>query len=247
MTKEKEQKEETQTEATEQEATSLDEAKKTETTVEESAQETTVPPVDWESRYKGLQRTLNKQNRKLRKFESKGQTTTPQVDGLEAVTEAWRDGDWDKAQSVIGDMKRTQQMANQYEEQRQIIDNKRDEFEALIEKSEESPDDAKFDDVWESFELAAAQTGNFNFAERKLSRILKTPNNPKPKEKTVTELTDDERAEIARQWQEEQGILTTHVSNPSGGSKSDMETIEAYGRGDATEEQYLQAKKNLGI
>lgn len=202
--------------------------------------------------YKAKQREWTQKDRERKKGESKKK---PQVDPLDkytdAIKEAIKTGDDTIIDRVRAEVAETQNQQTAIDQHNERVEDKRDEFSQKILDVGLDPNDDTLLDVWETFEWNS-WAENWSFADRKLDRIIKNLKKEPEKEinlesKEKPTLTDEERAEIARAYMEKEGLLETHEATPTGGATKDKDIIEAYAMGDATEEQYLQAKKNLGI
>lgn len=200
--------------------------------------------------YRGIQRTVSKKDREieeLRKRVSQPPETTEDLGIYEAMI-ADRQGraDYESNDPVITQLqaklnaaKQKQTRDNQARYQERVTRESWDKCSKLIEDAGLDLEDEKLDDFHDAFD-DAKDTGRFERAERKLSRIL---GKVKPKEKTESE---DERIERLADAKSEEKLLakmgkkdmlSTDTIEPSGVGTSATKAMEEYVKGKITAEE----------
>jgi len=182
--------------------------------------------------YQGIQRTVTKQDRKIKELE--GRLAQPQTSAdrrvmsgmLEELDRQAKEayGSDPEAQSRIARLRGQLLEEEQMQARQAYTQQYREKLDQKIKEAGFDPSDDMFADVDEAFDVAYAIDGKFERAERKLDRILKsaTPakeikpaieGKPKPE-------TEDERIERkAKEFLIKQGLIPTGISGPSAGGE----------------------------
>ena len=193
--------------------------------------------------YQGIQRTVTKQDRKIKELE--GRLAQPQTSAdrrvmsgmLEELDRQAKEayGSDPEAQSRIAKLRGQLLEEERLQAVQTYTQQWRGKLDQKIKEAGFDPGDDMFADVDEAFDVAYAIDGKFERAERKLDRILKAT--PKKEIKPTIEgkpkpETEDER--IARKAKElliKQGLIPTGASGPSV-SSLDAEFIKQFGSGE---------------
>jgi len=118
---------------------------------------------------------------------------------------------------MITEEEQRQVYEKQVQNWQQTTESEREKIEAQIEEAGLNPTDSQFDAVWDKFDIASYQTGNFDAVNQRLGRVLKTvkPVNKEKKEETP-EITPELREKIEREYVIKNGIISSDESGPSG-------------------------------
>lgn len=208
-------------------------------------------------KYQGIQRTIAKKDQEIERLRKQAPEPTSSDDRIAEIILQEKKrrqaelGEVDptipQLEAELAERKRRAAQATQFAKQEAIVKDERAKLDKKITDAGLDPNDDRFLDVDESFNLAAAYTGNFEIANKKLDRILKQvkpkgENVEKPKEgETEAEKIDRLAEEKARKMLEEKGLLTTETGGPSASSPSVAEARAKFARGEITEEEAKKA------
>lgn len=188
---------------------------------------------EWQKKYQGLQKVINKKDRELskRKAEPFREDTTDNTLKLWLQTKEQQEkasGEVDPMIPILRDeLKKREWQAQQAKQMRDwqtAVDEQRESVIQQIEEAGLDPEDARFDPVWDKFEVAAYTTGDFSSVSKRLDRALKTiPPKPsevkvevKPEEKVEPQLTPEQLESIGRDYAVKKGWLKSPTDIPSG-------------------------------
>jgi hypothetical protein len=215
---------------------------------------------EWQKKYQGLQKVVSKKDRELQKYKqpevSPTQTPNTNLEAMKLVVsdlEA-RDAELGTVNPRIAQIKQMideEEKRQVYEQQvvgwQRTVESAREKIEAQIEDAGLDPNDPKLDSVWDKFDIAAYQTGNFDAVNKRLERVLKSvkpkeekePVGEKDLEEKVKKLAEEEK----KKWLIEQGYLSSDVGPPAGAMGDDAEFLKRYSAGE--ENDHKRAKELL--
>lgn len=187
-----------------------------------------------EKKYKSLQRVIDKKDKQIQKL---SQPQSQSTKALEAMREELRANDPESPRIQVIDaeierIKKEGETLKQMREVEQYTEDWRTKLTGKIEEAGLDPEDDRFDDVWENFELHYQIDGKFDIAERKLDKILKGVNKvaeePKKEEANLEKILEERLKEEKRKWMEENGLTEKETGLPSGTTRTfTEEQIEA--------------------
>ena len=186
--------------------------------------------------YKGIQRTVSAKDEEIKRLRESGK---PQSDNsglgqvmLDEMKASQEFGTVNprvaQLESLLSTEKTKQARAEATQRGDEITREYRTKLNKKIGDIGLDPSDERFDDVWDTFEIAYAVDGKFERAEKKLDRIL---TKVKPEEKTK-ETTEDEVKRLAKEMSDtflkEGGYLSLNEDGPSATTKKFEEVRDKY-------------------
>jgi hypothetical protein len=220
-------------------------------------------------KYKGIQRVIAQKDKEIATLKNVSTSypanTTSNLEPYKVMVEemeahARETGETNprvaQMRALIAEEERKTNAEKQRREVEQYTQTWKEKLEAKIAEAGLTPEDEKFDDVWESFDVSYKLDGKFERAEKKLDRILKGVSKVPEVKKTEVKPDDDlekkvqaRLAEEKRKWMQENHLLETETSAPSAAMKQ-WKDIEANYIADpdkpANREAYLRARRERG-
>ncbi len=190
-------------------------------------------------KYKGIQRTIAKREDEIatlkRKLsepkESKSSLATNEIILADMKARQTETGEANpriaQLEAMLADERRKESLAKQQQAVEDYTQTWRDKLEEKIVQSGFTPNDEKFDDIWESFDMHYTVDGKFEHVEKKLDRILKGVTKEVNTEKTTNQPVDEVEKKIQvrlqeekRKWMKEHNILEVETGQPSASSRN---------------------------
>jgi len=194
--------------------------------------------------YKGIQRVVSRVQEENKRLKEQLQQTTDYSTLLELAERQALDYGDNEAISRITQLKRTdleRQRKREYEEQlarqQAIVEDKRMEIETKIRQAGADPEDAKFDNVWLAWELAAKADGDFSRAEKRLEKLIGTA-------QKVVETPEQLKERLEREILEKHGLLEKEKLSSAGVSNRVFTVSQLEDRNfwEANREEILKAQ-----
>jgi hypothetical protein len=200
--------------------------------------------------YKGIQRVVSRVQEENKRLKEQLQQTTDYSTLLELAERQALDYGDNEAISRITQLKRTdleRQRKREYEEQlarqQAIVEDKRMEIETKIRQAGADPEDAKFDNVWLAWELAAKADGDFSRAEKRLEKLIGTAQKV-AEPKKVGETPEQLKERLEREILEKHGLLEKEKLSSAGVSNRVFTVSQLEDRNfwEANREEILKAQ-----